>query len=147
LDICAVVIFNWGAAWLDFETMAQNRVIPAFWSGLKWAVHATWQFYHDRVWVYVREVQMKQSELKQAVCEVCEDKELPPEIAETINSFLCTEGVQELDYRWYLHDNRHNEKHVQPLDYKTRECIASFLIPEPAFNLNKDQIVDLYCET
>merc|ERR1712167_58708 len=105
---------------------------------MKFTVEWLWENYHQRTWEYIWGIQAHAKENSRAVEFVAQEHNLPKDVAQTIESFLNVQGVNELDYRWYLHDNRKNMKHLRKMDYSTRECIASFLIPEPAFKMDKD---------
>lgn len=67
-------------------------------------------------------------------------------MAHVIKDMCCVKGVDELNYRYYMHDMRNDLKYAKTLDYKTRETILSFIIPEQAFQMNKDDIVDAFCD-
>lgn len=43
-------------------------------------------------------------------------------------------------------DTSENSKHLKEMDYYVRENIAAFLIPKQAFHLDKDQLLELYCD-
>jgi len=131
--------------WVDWEETLYRSIQPQVFRRIKDAADSLWESYHRRTWGYIRGIQAEVREKKQAIHEIAEARNLPPLVEDLICSFVCLEGAEELDYRWHLHDNRNNMGALEGVDYNTRECIASFLIPEPAFRLNKDQIVDLYC--
>jgi len=132
--------------WIDWEETLYRILRPRVIQRIKDAADSLWEDYHKRTWGYIRGIQAEVSEKNKAIHEVCKARNLPPLVEGLINDFVCLKGAQELDYRWYLHDNRANSKALEGLDYSCRETIASFLIPKQAFFLNKDEIVDLYCE-
>merc|ERR1711964_182894 len=131
--------------WVDWEGTLFNFAIERFFPAIKVASDYLWETYHNRTWSYIRGIQADDIEKREVIREISEERNLPDLVESLITDMVCLEGAQELDYRWYLHDNRHNMKALHGLRYAQRECIASFLIPEPAFEMNKDAIVDLFC--
>merc|ERR1711964_234026 len=132
--------------WIDWEETLYRIIQPQVFRRIKDVADWLWEAYHKRTWGYIRGIQAEVNEKNKAIHEVCKARNLPPLVEGLINDFVCLKGAQELDYRWYLHDNRANSKALEGSDYNCRETIASFLIPTQAFLLNKDEIVDLYCE-
>merc|ERR1712098_99135 len=131
--------------WIDWEETLYRAMQPWIFQRIKDAADSLWEFYHKATWGFIRGIQADVREKRETIHEIAEARDLPPLVESLICEFLCLEGTDELDYRWHLHDNRANMTALHGMDYNTRECIASFIIPEPAFKLNKDQIVDLYC--
>lgn len=137
---------NWWLNFLDWEGMMYINLLNRFWSLMKYVVEWLWESYHQKTWEYIYGIQAVAKQNTDAVQFVADEHNLPKDVANTIESFLNVEGINELDYRWYLHDNRRNLKNIRRMNYQTRECIASFLIPEPAFKMDKDAIVSLFCD-
>lgn len=139
------VFFRGAHGWLDFESILYQPILRVFWKSLKWFVEWIWETYHNKTWKFIRGIQAQTRERGDLVHALAGQRNLPPRVEGLIGAFLTVQGVNELDYRWFLHDNRRKMRHLRKLDYKTRECIASFVIPEPAFKMNKDALVNLYC--
>merc|ERR1711964_160623 len=139
-------VFYYGAhGWFDFEARIHRPFLRWFWSSLKYYVEWAWEIYHGKTWKFIRGIQAQTREKHDLVGELAARKNLPPRVEALLSEFLTIRGVNELDYRWFLHDNRRKMRYLRKLDYKTRECIASFVIPKPAFKMNKDALVNLYC--
>jgi hypothetical protein len=143
--LSAALMLGINSPLIDWEGALFRRIVAPFWQGLKWTVETLWESYHRRTWNYIRGIQESTKTRYEAITEGLDERDIPKGIQRIIAEMTLVEGVQELDYRWYLHDNRRNMKNLEGLSYKCRECIAEFLIPQPAFKLNKDAIVDLYC--
>jgi len=138
---------NSRAWWLDWEETIYLFIRPRVTQRLKNAATSLWESWHHKCWSFIRGIQAKSSEQRQVIQEVCVRRNLPPLVQETICDFVNLKGMDKLDYRWYLHDNRKNSPMLKHMNYECREAIASFLIPKPAFALDKDEIVDLFCQS
>jgi len=132
--------------WIDWEETLYRFIRPRTIAYFRDGADKLWSSYHQRTWHYIRGIQADVCETKQAIHEGCEERGLPPLVEGMIIDFTCLKGANELDYRWYLHDNRDNMHALKELNYQCRETIASYLIPEEAFGLDKDQLLEHYCE-
>merc|ERR1712098_959681 len=124
-------VYNW----------SRPKVISLF----KAATDTVWENFHLKTWKFIRRIQSDSSASKQAIQEACADRDLPQLVEACLVDFAVLKGTRELDYRWYLHDNRKKSPYLREMGYGLREGIASFLIDENAFSLTKNAIVEVYC--
>jgi len=132
--------------WIDWEETLYRFIRPRTIEWFRKGADQLWASYHQRTWQYIRGIQAEVCEKRQAIRAGCKMRNLPPLVEGMIIDFACLKGANELDYRWYLHDNRENMKALKELDYTCRETIASYLIPKEAFTLDKDELLEMYCE-
>merc|ERR1712098_805660 len=143
--LVCVLVWNVQTWFVDWEGTLFNRIYGPFFRVLKWGSDTLWESYHNRTWSYIRGIQAESKEKKEIIRRLAEREGLPDIVQDIITDMVCLKGAEELDYRWYMHDNRHNMRLLKGMKYDTRECITSFLVPNSALSMNKDAIVSEYC--
>merc|ERR1711964_716009 len=133
-------------SWLDWEEAIYSWLRPSAIHCMELASDFVWEDFHKKTWRFIRGVQAENRAKEAVVKQVAKERNLPPLVEGALLDFAVVKGTREMDYRWFLHDCRKQSPYLSEMKYGVRECIASFLIHPEAFELSKDDIVDLFCE-